>query len=489
MASITWLSSKSSEPSIDGTNPTSIPSRITWASSPAVPSESQIASRPSRRLTRTPNWYTPSLAVRASMPRSRKASTTRRARFSSMTVQLTDRYPDRSGKIASRDRGIRCTAGTAAAAPPPSGGVAAGRRHISDGRIGRTRARGRAATGPSASACRTRANQARGRQTGSCQARRREASRAQRPDRTRPARARRRGFLAARPGPRHARPRREPAHRGRPGPGRGRDRARAPALEAAEERVLDAAGLLVLGELADAALVTWILRERRREERLGQAERLVHWMVARADAHDVGVVVLAGQPCGVLAPHEGGAHALDLVRRDLLAVAGATDHDAQASRILDRAGRCGEARRRVVVVQVERERTAVDRLVAETGQVLDECSLELESRVVAAEVDAHAGIIAVARRSRRPASVEARGLRAGALDLEEVGVPGDQPGAVPNPQNVLATRDAGEHGAEERRAVDVDDRRTDLVAHRIHALVMRLAQRLVVLGRVGGVGE
>src|SRR6266576_9908 len=364
MASITWLSSKSSEPSIDGTNPTSIPSRITWASSPAVPSESQIASRPSRRLTRTPNWYTPSLAVRASMPRSRKASTTRRARFSSMTVQLTDRYPDRSGKIASRDRGIRCAAGTATAAPPPSGGVAAGRRHFADGRVGRTGARRRAATRPSAPTRRTRADEARGRQTGRCQARSREAPRTQRPDRTRPARAGRRGFLAARPGPRHARPRREPAHRGGSGRGRRRDRAGTPALEAAEERGLDAPGPLELGELADAALVTWVLRERRREERLGQAERLVHWMVARADAHDVGVVVLAGQPCGVLAPHEGGAHAFDLVRRDLLAVAGAPDDDAQASRILDRAGSRGEARRRVVVVQIEGQRTAVDRLVA-----------------------------------------------------------------------------------------------------------------------------
>ncbi len=39
-----------------GTKPTSIPSRITWASSPAVPSESQIAWRPPGSDTRIPNW-------------------------------------------------------------------------------------------------------------------------------------------------------------------------------------------------------------------------------------------------------------------------------------------------------------------------------------------------------------------------------------------------------------------------------------------------
>ena len=41
---------------ITGTKPTSIPLRMTCASSPAVPSESQMASRPPGSDTPTPNW-------------------------------------------------------------------------------------------------------------------------------------------------------------------------------------------------------------------------------------------------------------------------------------------------------------------------------------------------------------------------------------------------------------------------------------------------
>ena len=41
---------------MDGTNPTSMPSRITCASSPRVPSESHTAVRPPDSRTETPNW-------------------------------------------------------------------------------------------------------------------------------------------------------------------------------------------------------------------------------------------------------------------------------------------------------------------------------------------------------------------------------------------------------------------------------------------------
>src|SRR6478735_1771767 len=66
-----------------------MPLRITWASSEAVSSESQVASRPSGSLTVTPNWWTPTRARSASVPRSRSASTTRRALFSSMLLEST----------------------------------------------------------------------------------------------------------------------------------------------------------------------------------------------------------------------------------------------------------------------------------------------------------------------------------------------------------------------------------------------------------------
>ena len=59
----------------------------------------------------------------------------------------------------------------------------------------------------------------------------------------------------------------------------------------------------------------------------------------------------------------------------------------------------------------------------------------------------------------------------------------------PRYQGVLAARDAGQDRAEERDAVDVDRRGADVHPDRVHATVVRLAQVLVVVGRVGGVGE
>src|SRR6266700_7214716 len=101
MASMTWSSSKSSEPSIFGTYPTRTPSRITCASSPAVPSVSQIAYRPSGSITRIPNCATAARSRCAGTPRARSASTTRWARFSSMISKDTAR-PSLRRRLAGR---------------------------------------------------------------------------------------------------------------------------------------------------------------------------------------------------------------------------------------------------------------------------------------------------------------------------------------------------------------------------------------------------
>src|SRR5699024_2737119 len=90
------------------------------------------------------------------------------------------------------------------------------------------------------------------------------------------------------------------------------------------------------------------------------------------------------------------------------------------------------------------------------------------------------------------ASVELRRLGAAALELEEVRVVGQQRGTVEDLAGVLTTRDAGQDRPEERGAVDVEDRGPDLVAHRVHATVVRGAQLVVVLigprgGREAGV--
>ena len=106
------------------------------------------------------------------------------------------------------------------------------------------------------------------------------------------------------------------------------------------------------------------------------------------------------------------AHALDLVGRDRLAVAGAADHHAEALLAVlpvggDGLGRA-QAEDRVVVEGVVDERAVVDGLVAVVGEPVEQVLLELEAGVVGAEVDAHGAesVRALVRpcRSRNPAT-------------------------------------------------------------------------------------
>ncbi len=109
------------------------------------------------------------------------------------------------------------------------------------------------------------------------------------------------------------------------------------------------------------------------------------------------------------------------------------------------------------------------------------------------EPHADRGLGALRPRQRHPLTPTAQSKRgalgAGALELEEVRVGGEQPRAVPQLHRVLAARDAGEHRAEERHAVDVDGRRADLVTRPGPCPGGATSQGVVVLGRVGGVGE
>jgi hypothetical protein len=79
----------------------------------------------------------------------------------------------------------------------------------------------------------------------------------------------------------------------------------------------------------------------------------------------------------------------DLVRRDLLAVAGPADHDAETARVGHDGLPGGDAEGRVVVLWVEGRRPVVHNLVAGGGQVFLEVLDQVESGVVAAQVYAH----------------------------------------------------------------------------------------------------
>src|ERR1700728_1772176 len=79
-------------------------------------------------------------------------------------------------------------------------------------------------------------------------------------------------------------------------------------------------------------------------------------------------------------------------------------------------------------------------------------------------------------------SVELRLFVPRPLELEEVRIRREGHRGVPELAGLFTARDPREHRPEERHTVDVDGRRADIVTDRIHALVVALAQRVVVFG-------
>lgn len=154
---------------------------------------------------------------------------------------------------------------------------------------------------------------------------------------------------------------------------------------------------LVGSQDVDAPLVPFGLRPRRAQERVDNRERFGGGVHPAADADQLGVVVLPGQLRGLGAPRQRTARPGHLVGRDLLAIAGPTDHDPQALGVGHRAGRRRDAERRVVVLGVVAEGPAVDRLMAGLLQVLDDRFFEFVTGMVAAEVDAHGAILSEPR--------------------------------------------------------------------------------------------
>jgi glyoxylase-like metal-dependent hydrolase (beta-lactamase superfamily II) len=131
------------------------------------------------------------------------------------------------------------------------------------------------------------------------------------------------------------------------------------------------------------------LGERRCEKYLNNLRRFGGGVHPSADPHHLGVVVFPGEPGGLGAPRQGGPAAANLVRGDLLAVARPADHHAETARVGDHSTRGLDAERRVVVVRVEDLGADVHHVVPETGQVLHQKGLELETSVIATKVDAH----------------------------------------------------------------------------------------------------
>ena len=110
---------------------------------------------------------------------------------------------------------------------------------------------------------------------------------------------------------------------------------------------------------------------------------------AAAHREHVGVVVLPAEAGRVEIVAEGGPHAVDLVGGDLLALAGAAEHDAAVGLAGDDRSADGRADRRVVD-RLGAVGAEVDRLVAEALELLHEVRLEVHAGVVGSDGDLHA---------------------------------------------------------------------------------------------------
>src|SRR5699024_7406278 len=127
---------------------------------------------------------------------------------------------------------------------------------------------------------------------------------------------------------------------------------------------------------------------------------------------------------------QGAAGARHLVGGDLLAVAGAAQHDAEAAGIGDHLAGGVDTEGRVVVFRVVGVGAAVDHLVAGGRQVFGDDVLGLEAGVIRSQVDAHAGDSATCRRAR---DVRWRGTRWSQGRRPITMVPGAAPEASTNP--------------------------------------------------------
>src|SRR5690606_4087296 len=153
-------------------------------------------------------------------------------------------------------------------------------------------------------------------------------------------------------------------------------------------------------ELADPTGVPFGPGERRGQEELHETDRFLRCVHARADADHVGVVVLPGEPRGVLVPGERRADSPHLVRGDLLTVPGAADHDAEAAGIVGDALRGAQHEWRVVVLRVVDERAAVLHLMTLLFEPVGQLVLQFKAGMVGTYIDTHTPSVAAARSGR-----------------------------------------------------------------------------------------
>jgi len=103
---------------------------------------------------------------------------------------------------------------------------------------------------------------------------------------------------------------------------------------------------------------------------------------AATDADELGIVVLAGKAGGLCGPRQCAASTLDLIGGNLLAVAGAAQHDAQGAWVIDGALCRFDAKCRVIILGIVGMGAAVNDFVALLGEVFSDQVLGFETCVV-----------------------------------------------------------------------------------------------------------
>jgi Family of unknown function (DUF6518) len=169
------------------------------------------------------------------------------------------------------------------------------------------------------------------------------------------------------------------------------------------------AGALVFCELGDATFVAFLEAERGRDERVDVEDCLLDGVLARTDGHEVGVVVLARKLGRWHTPDKRCTRTKHLVRGNLLAVAGATEDDAEGFDACglvahDRA-RGVDAEARIVILWVVGCRSVVHDLVSRIRQMFLQIFAELETGMICANVDAHAPSLEVGCDSLRKRNI------------------------------------------------------------------------------------
>ena len=118
------------------------------------------------------------------------------------------------------------------------------------------------------------------------------------------------------------------------------------------------------------------------EEGIHDGQRFFFRVHAAADADQLSVVVLASQAGGFWGPGQCATRALYLVGCNLLTVAGAAEHDAQGTGIVDGTQCRLNAKSWVIILSVVNVCATIDDVVALLLQVFNDDVLHLEPCVV-----------------------------------------------------------------------------------------------------------